>query len=119
VIVEMNPKHFYGYEKFSAAVRSLAIGPGDVRQRLRAAYWHFHPVREEHLPEHLHQDYQWVLHQLTRFGPAIGRDGKALRGSIEETLSRIRNSSGSKIAERILHIYHQLNCLYMHENREP
>ncbi len=118
-MIVVNPRYFYAYEKFSDAIRSLAIGPGDVRQRLRSAYLHFHPVREKHLPEHLQNDYQWVLQQLTRFGPATGRDGKVLRGSMDETLSRIRNSTGTKIAERILHIYHQLNWLYMEKEREP
>lgn len=115
----MNPNYFYAYEKFSDALYSLATGPYDVRQRLRSAYWHLRPVNKKHLPEHLHDDYQWVLNQLTRFEPATGRDGKVLRGAVEETLSRIRNTTGSKIAERILHIYHQLNWLYMEGKEKP
>jgi len=119
MMATMNPNHRYAYEKFSSALGSLAIGPGDVRGRLWAAYLHFHPVREKHLPDDLHEDYQWVLQQLTRYGPARGRDGKIILDSIQETLRRIRNSTGSRIAERILRIYSQLNWLYMEDAREP
>ncbi len=115
----MNPSYFYAYEKFNDALHSLATGPDDVRQRLLSAYLHFRPVRKRHLPENLQNDYQWVLNQLTKFEPVIGRDGKVLRGPVEETLSRIRNSTGSKIAERILSIYHQLNWLYMEDSESP
>ena len=119
MVTEVNPSYFYAYEKFNDALHSLATGPDNVRQRLRFAYLHFQPVCKKHLPDQLQNDYQWVLNQLTRFGPVIGRDGKVLRGAVDETLNRIRNSTGSKIAERILHIYHQLNWLYMEGEGEP
>jgi hypothetical protein len=116
MVIKVNPSYFYAFEKFSDALRSLATGPYDVRQRLRSAYLHFRPVKKKDLPEQLQNDYQWILNQLTRFEPSIGRDGKVVRGPVEETLSRIRNSTGTKIAERILNIYHELNCLYMKGN---
>ena len=109
----MNPNYFYAYEKFSDALHSLATGPGDVRHRLDSAYRHFRSVEKKHLPEKLQKDHQWILFQLTRFGPSFDRYGKVVRGPVEETLNRIRNSTGTKIAERILDIYHQLNWLYM------
>jgi len=115
----VNPNYFYAYEKFSDALHTLATGPYDVRQRLHSAYWHFRSVDKKHLPEQLQDDYQWILNQLTKFGPAIGRDGKILRGAVEETLNRIRNTTGSKIAERILHIYHHLNWIYMEKEEKP
>ena len=118
-MTKVNPRYFYAYEKFTDALHSLATGAHDVRQRLRFAYMQFHPVQKRHLPDNLQDDYQWVLTQLTKFGPLVGRDGKVLRGSVEETLNRIRNSTGSKIAERILHIYHQLNWLYMEGSESP
>jgi len=119
VVIKVNSNYFYAYEKFNDALRNLAVGPGDVRQRLHSAYLNFQPVRKRHLPKQLQNDYQWILNQLTRFGPVIGRDGKVLRSAIEETLIRIRNSTGSIIAERILHIYHELNWLYMENETEP
>ena len=119
MVKKVNPSHFYAYEKFSDALHSLATGPADVRQRLRSAYLHFRVVQKEQLPVQLQSDYQWVLDQLTRFEPAISRNGEVVRGPVEETLSRIRNSTGTKIAERILSIYHQLNWLYMEGSESP
>lgn len=119
MVTKVNSNYFYAYEKFNDALHSLATGPDDVRQRLRSAYWHFRPAGKKHLPEQLQNDYEWVLNQLTRFGPVVGRDGKVLRSAVDETLNRIRNTTGSKIAERILHIYHQLNWLYMEVKEKP
>lgn len=115
----MNPRHFYAYERFTSALRSLAIGSGDVRVRLSGAYMDFHPVKENHLPEDLHSDYEWVIAQLTRFGPVLNGQGEVVRGAVAETLRRIRRSTGVKIAERILHIYTELNWLYIKEREEP
>jgi len=115
----VNPNYFYAYEKFMDALNNLATGPYDVRQRLRSAYLHFHPVTKKHLPEELQDDYKWILNQLTKFGPVVGKDGEVLRGAVEETLNRIRNATGSKIADRIIHIYHQLNWLYMEGIEKP
>lgn len=93
--------YYFAHEKFIDAVHSLTTGAGDVRSRLRLAYGHFHPVREKNLPDELKDDYSWVMNQLLKFG------------SVSKTLSRIRNSTGIKIAERIWHIYTQLNWLYI------
>jgi hypothetical protein len=117
-IKDMNPRHLYAYEKFTSALGTLAVGPGNVRTRLRAAYYHIYSVREEHLPNHLHTDYEWILQQLLRYDPVTDRDGNIIRGSLDETLGRIRNSTGVKIAERILRIYHQLNWLNMEGEQE-
>jgi hypothetical protein len=113
VIAKMIQGYSYAYEKFTSAVQSLAIGSGDVRERLRHAYLHIRILNENHLPEQLYKDYQWVLKQLKRYDPAIGPDGKVLRSSVDETLRRIHKSTGTKIAEHIFHIYVQLNWLYM------
>ena len=115
----MDPRHLYAYEKFTSALRSLAIGSGDVRDRLSGAYMHFHPVQKKHLPEDLHSDYEWVKSQLTRFDPVVNSQGEVVRGSVAETLRRIRRSTGVKIAERIFHIYNELNWLYVKQYEEP
>jgi hypothetical protein len=116
MVIKVKADHFYAYEKFNDALHCLATGPDDVRQRLRSAYSCFRPVKKAHLPEHLQDDYQWILDQLTRFEAVYDREGKVVRGSVDETLNRIRNSTGTKIAERILDIYHQLNWLYLEGN---
>ena len=115
----MDSRHFYAYEKFSSAIRSLAIGSGDVRDRLSWAYMEFKPIKKKHLPADLHADYEWVMAQLTNFHPVVNSQGKVLRGSVAETLRRIRRSTGVKIADRVFSIYNKLNWLYIKEHEEP
>lgn len=105
-------EYFYAYEKFNDALRSLAIGPDDVRHRLRPVFYHLRPLTEKHLPDHLQEDHRWILMQLTRLGPVKDKEGNVIRNALDNTLDRIRNSTGTKIAERIFHIYFELNSLY-------
>ena len=88
-------------EKFHAAIYRLAVGEGDVRDRLRGAYRHLRMLSENDVPPHLRKEWASILKSLTRLGPEIDSDGTVYRKSIDHTLSRIRNSTGRKIAERI------------------
>lgn len=106
----------YALEKLSAAVHILATGTGDVRDRLGHAFISFHPVQERDFPEPLREEWRWVKSQLTRFGPLYGPEGKVSVGSVEHTLSRIKNSTGAKIAAKIVHLQEELEC-YLRKDR--
>ena len=108
----------YALDKFFVAVQSLATGPGDVRSRLYNAYMSFHPVQTGDLPEDLRDDFEWIQTQLTKYDELYpGQKAKLqeagmenhLPGSIRATLSRIKNKTGAKIAERIFRIYLELD----------
>ena len=114
----LGSEYFYVYEKFNSALRSLAIGPGDVRKRLRAAFYYLHPLTEQDFPDYLQKDYRWIMQQLYRLGPAKDRHGNVTENALDNTLSRIRNSTGSKIAEQIFYIYFELNSLYSEIDQE-
>jgi len=95
--VSIEPYHAqYAYSKISEAVNILATHPGDVRKRLSAAYCRFCEASPEMLPPHIRSELEWVREQLNRF-PA--RHGE---GTLQATLRRIRNSTGVKIANRIV-----------------
>lgn len=100
----------YAHEKLLAALESLATGPGDVRERLLVAYQTFHPLTESHFPPHLRKDFGWVLKQLKTREPIYDYKGRLDRGSVEETLRRIKNVTGVKIATRIYRLYHALDA---------
>ena len=100
----------YAYEKLLVALDSLATGPGDVRKRLLIAYESFHPLKEAHFPQHLRKDFRWVLDQVTKHGPVYDYKGRLDRGSVEETLRRIKNGTGVKIAAKLLRLYHALDA---------
>lgn len=99
----------YALEKLSAAVHSLAVGRGDVRERLRTAFMSFHPVQERDFPDHLKEKWRWIKAELTKFGPVEEQGGKVLEGSVDHTLRRIKNSTGKKIAEAIVNLQSELD----------
>ena len=99
----MKQRRSYALEKLSDAVEVLATGPGDVRSRLYSAWLSFHTVTERHLPPQLRKDLNWILHQISH-KPARHR----LEGTVQGTLATIRNSTGVKIAKRILHLEQRL-----------
>ena len=88
-------------EKFRAAIHRLSVGEGDVRDRLRGAYRYLRMLSERDVPPHLRKEWVSILAALTRRGPEVDSDGTVYRKSVDHTLSRIRNSTGRKIAERI------------------
>ncbi|BCB26999.1 hypothetical protein SKTS_18850 [Sulfurimicrobium lacus] len=99
---------FYADEKLSRAVRLLAVLPGDVRSRLLNAFMEFHPLTEADFPPKLRKHYRWVMKQLTKRGPMLDYKGEVYRGSVEHTLSHIRNSTGAKIAERLVMLHDEV-----------
>ena len=106
--LSMENRWSYADEKLSKAIRLLAILPGDVRSRLLSAFMEFHTLNDADFPPHLQRHYQWVMKQLTKCGPVLDNKGKVYRGSVEHTLSRIRNSTGAKIAERLLMLHDRI-----------
>ena len=100
----------YVHEKLLAALESLATGPGDVRERLLAAYETFHPLTQSHFPPNLRKDFGWVLKQLKKCEPIYDYKGRLLRGSVEETLRHLKNVTGARIATRIYRLYHALDA---------
>ncbi len=89
-------------QRVSRAVRQLATGRGDVRDRLRVAGQTLLPLQLNEFPKSLQQDFKWVMDQLTRYD-ALGSEGR-----IEATMRRIQNVTGEKIAQRIVAIYDSL-----------
>lgn len=95
-------------EKMTDAEFKLATGERDVRQRLRGAFTVLNRLRAEDLPPELRDEWRAVLNEMTRLGPERGPDGMVWKSSIDHTMSRIRNSTGRKIAERIYRLRSKL-----------
>jgi hypothetical protein len=112
-MVRVRPED-YVYEKLCVALDSLATGPGDVRARLHSAFLGIHTLQDTDFPEHLRAEFRWVWGQLNKFPPTYRDDGMLVRGSVEETLSKIRRATGVKIAKRVVSLYHAIEH-YVHE----
>jgi hypothetical protein len=107
--------HQYSYaeEKLDEALRILATGAGDVRDRLYLWYWSVHFLNEGHFPDELKKDWQWITKQLTKYGPLTSTtfDGKPLiiYDSVKYTLKKIKNSTGVKIAKKVYDLTRKLH----------
>lgn len=70
-----------------------------------AVFCILHTLKESDFPHDLQAEWRWVLKELTKSGPMKDSEGKVLVGSVENTMKKIRNSTGSKIASRIYELY--------------
>ena len=99
----MESRASYTLNKFSQAVWVLATGPGDVRSRLHEAYISLAGASASDLPDDLRADFKWVTDQLGRYEPTDVQRRRGW-GSLDATLTKIKNKTGVKIAERIVAI---------------
>ncbi|SRR6266446_6377732 len=95
-------------EKLMDAEYKLAVSEGHVRERLRRAYTPLRRLSAEDLPAELRDEWRAILREMTRHGPERDPDGHVWRNAIDHTMSRIRNRTGRKIAERIYRLRAQL-----------
>lgn len=96
----------YPIEKLLGSVEILATHPGDVRERLLAAFSaELHTLSSNDFPLELQEDFIWISHEINKFGAVISQDGKIIQGSAQNTMRRIRKATGTKIASRIFDLY--------------
>ena len=97
----------YGYtvEKLTTALAVLVSHPGDARARLGSAFLCLHTHTEKDFPQELQGKWRWILKEMTKFGPLLDHNGQAWRGSVENTMHRIKNRTASKIIEEIYALY--------------
>lgn len=89
----------YALEKLRVAAYFLAIGEGDVRSRLKEAYRHMTAVFPRDIPASLRPEFEEIVRSLTKHPKRHEQDS-----ALDHTLSRMRNRTGSKIAQRILNL---------------
>lgn len=102
-------KERYALEKLRLLIHDLAVEPGDIRRRLKNSYVHISALSIEDLPDHLKSDWAWIKHELTKHGPITDHNGEVIMGSVNHTMGRIRNSTGTKIAKKIYQLFDRLN----------
>lgn len=86
----------YGYTvgKLTDALRILATGKGDVRERVANAYLAcIYLKASDDFPEELRSEWKWIEDQVTKYGAA------------EDTMRRRRRATAVKIAQRMWRLY--------------
>ena len=94
----------YAYEKLMVAVDVLATSPQSIQDRIEDAFISgFSRINpNEDLPEKLRADFQQLQNQVTRV-PATGDEG-----TLRATMRVVTDEEATEIAEKILHLFHQV-----------
>ena len=103
-------RYHYACEKLGSAIETLATSPGDVRARLLDAFLIFHTMNTDDFPKEFQSDWKWIIKEMTKNGHRETSNGRFLIGSGENTMSKIKNKTGVKIAKRIYSINQKLDC---------
>lgn len=97
----------YAQNIFHFAIRDMAVGKGDARERIHAAFGSIHVVQPEHLPVPLDTHLRWVYEQMTWRSPRHPKEG-----TLDATVWQMRRSTASRLAERIVAIGDALDRLH-------
>ena len=100
----------YPNEKLSDAVYQLATGAGDVRSRLYSILDKIIILPEYSLPTDLKDELLWIKNKLTE------KDKTQYGNDRGRTIRRMKNSTGSKIAERIVDLQSRICDLIEEED---
>ena len=93
-------------EILTNALESLALGEGNIKERLINVSSDLIGVNPKEIPEEHKSDWKWIQDQLTKLGPLTSPSGEQIWvGPVENTMKRIHKSTGVKIAKKVYNIY--------------
>lgn len=99
------PDYSYAIEKITNTLECLTTHPGNVRERIAAAFLLFHTVTVKHLPEKCGEDWRWVMSEIHKYEPGLDYKGDVTAGSVEYTMKQIRKVTAVRIAKKICKVY--------------
>ncbi|WP_152597826.1 hypothetical protein [Novilysobacter arseniciresistens] len=88
------------FGKLSSAVGVLVAGESDARNRVFVASKYLLQIPPDAVPPECQEDLRWIRHMLTRHEPGPYDDS-----AVAATFRRTRNTTASKIASRVWHVY--------------
>ena len=94
----------YAIEKLGTIYYELAIGEGDIKQRLKDVQVELLCVTKKDLPTDLQEEWQLILNSLTSELP-LKVNGENIVGAIPNTLSGMKKKTASAIARRMIALY--------------
>jgi hypothetical protein len=65
----------------------------------------FHTLKVSDFPAECQADWGWIMSELTKFGPLYDHKGDIYKGSVQNTMARVRKTTAEKIAKRIFQLY--------------
>src|SRR5262245_57835405 len=92
-------------EKLTNALRILATGKGDARQRVADAFAACAFLTVEDFPVELQQRWRWIEQEATKFGRYRSRPPRVPISTVESTMPERKNATAAKIAKGMLDLY--------------
>lgn len=86
----------YGFEKFSRAVHALAVSPKSIKERLASATYHLGVLREQHGPDEMREQFNYIAERINSGVPRSGE------GTLAATVNQITEEEAVEIAESIV-----------------
>lgn len=102
-------------EKLTNTLDSLALGEGNIKERLLNVYFILSRINPNEIPEEYKSEWESILNQFTRLGPRTSNSGLELMSPLDNTMRKIHKSTGVKIAERIYNLYWKLRETWVRE----
>lgn len=104
----------YAQDTLEFAIYLLAIGKGDIKERLISAFTHLAPVTRADFPPELQKDFDWIVHSLTKNETKYERrlrDGEFVQestGTLLATVRYMRHAKAIEIAKRMYELNERL-----------
>ena len=76
-----------------------------MRARIRDAHLSFLTLEADDFPEQFRADWEWIISEITKFGPTYDYRGEIRLGSIENTMNRVRNNTAARVAKKLYELY--------------
>ena len=95
----------HAVEMLTNVLKCLATHRGDVCERVAVAFKSCSHLMPEELPKSCRKDWEWIQKEATKFGPLTDYNDDVWRGSVENTMKKVRKSTGEKIAKRFYALY--------------
>lgn len=100
----------YALTKLNLMIDSLTISQPDVRKRLSDSYVHIHRLESNDFPPSMQTNWNRISNELTKYDAVYNSKGEVILSSVDNTMRKIKNSTGSKIAKHILTLRNDLNA---------
>ena len=96
-------KDYYASEKFSSAVRGMAVSPKSIQHRLADAYvYNLIHVEDDKVPEEIQADFRKLKERLRDVAPLAGE------GGIQPMSSNMSDDEARTLASQIVDMYFQV-----------
>jgi hypothetical protein len=96
----------YVWEKLYQATHGLAVGQGNIKERLFNAFLSLNVLHDDDFPAELQESFGALVEQITRVEPRGGE------GTIQATINTIDDDEAAQMAETIVSLYNAIATRY-------